>query len=159
MQTDGSDKEPSRKKSRTQYTLTTNSPTAKFQIGQSLVGNWIGIKVITYLINNGKDRYIATFLDTPVADINNPPNQWREYWSVEDKGQLDHAHFIEPTGSLVTSRIDGIAKGDAPSFKYASVREITAPTTGGTTPPIVPPIEPPVNPRNTTSRPTATTIR
>lgn len=144
VQTDGSDKETLKTETPHPVYFNNHQP-VKFQIGQSLVGNWIGIKVITYLINGGKDRYIATYLDTPVADINNPPNNWREYWSVEDKGQLNHAHFIEPTGSLVTSRIDGIKKGDAPTFKFASVREISAPT-GGSSPTPEPTPNPTPNP-------------
>ena len=148
VQTDGSDKETLKTETPHPVYFNNKQP-AKFQIGQSLVGNWIGIKVITYLVNGGKDRYLATYLDTPVTDINNPPNNWREYWSVIDSGQLDHAHFITPTGSLVTSRIDGIKQGDAPTFKFASVREVVAPT-GGTTPPITPPPvnPPPVDPDN-----------
>ena len=144
IQTDGSDKETLKTESPHPVYFQNHQPT-KFKIGQSIVGQWIGVKVITYLINNGKDRYIATYLDTPVTDINNPPNNWREYWSVNDTGQLDHAHFITPTGSLVTSRIDGITKGDPPDFKYASVREVVAAGTTPTPPP-TDPGNPPPNP-------------
>jgi hypothetical protein len=104
-----------------------NSPKAEFTIGESLIGKWLGIKVITYLINGGKDRRIETYLDYPVADIKAPPNKWRRYWSVDDTGQLDHAHFIQPTGSLAVCRIDGVKKGDPPNFAYASVRQIKPP--------------------------------
>ena len=112
-----------------------NHQQVNFKVGESLVGKWVGIKSITHLINDGKDRRIEMWLDYPVPDIANPPNNWRLYWGVDDKGQLDHGHFIKPTGSLVTSRIDGVKKGDEPDFKYASVREIT----GGDEPVIPPP--------------------
>ena len=121
-----------------------NHQKANFSISESLVGKWVGIKMVTYLINGGKDRRLEMWLDYPVADINNPPNQWRLYWGVDDKGQLDHGHFINPTGSLVCSRIDGPKQGDPPTFKYASVREVIAPD--ASLPPPQPPIEPPVPP-------------
>ena len=131
-----------------------NNQNALFTVGESIVGKWVGIKMVTYLINGGKDRRLEMWLDWPVADIANPPNKWREYWCVDDIGQLDHAHFIQPTGSLVCSRIDGVKEGDPPEFKYASVREVIAPAAGGgggggnlpPQPPIEPPVKPPVTP-------------
>ena len=112
-----------------------NNQKALFTVGESIVGKWVGIKMVTYLINGGKDRRLEMWLDWPVSDIANPPNNWRMYWGVDDTGQLDHAHFIQPTGSLVCSRIDGVEKGDPPEFKYASVREVVAPTGGQNPPP------------------------
>ena len=50
-----------------------NHQKANFSISESLVGKWVGIKMVTYLINGGKDRRLEMWLDYPVADINNPP--------------------------------------------------------------------------------------
>src|SRR5690348_9049200 len=40
----------------------------KFKIGETLVNKWIGVKMISYLINGGKDRHLEMQLDYPVAD-------------------------------------------------------------------------------------------
>lgn len=98
-----------------------------FKVGESIVGKWIGVKVITYLINGGKDRRLEHWFDFPIADINNPPNNWRMYIGFDDVGQLDHGHWLKPSGDLVTCRIDGVKEESLPEFKYASVREITQP--------------------------------
>src|SRR5215510_9665445 len=96
-----------------------------FKIGETLVGKWIGVKMICYLINGGKDRHLEMQIDFPVADIAKPANAWRKYWSVDDTGQLPKGHIIDPIGSLTTVRIDGVEKNGV-EFKYASVREISA---------------------------------
>jgi len=98
---------------------------ALFKIGETLVGKWIGVKTICYLINNGKDRRIEQHIDYPVPDIEKPPNAWRKYWAVDDTGQLPKGHIVQPIGSLTTVRLDGVPK-DGIEFRYASVREIKA---------------------------------
>ncbi len=110
------------------------------QIGEKLVGKWIGIKTVTYLINNGKDRRVQEWIDYPVADITKVPNSWRLLFSVNDTGQLPSGHIITPIGSRSTCRIDGVwnkpvnsnptvSDVSAPDFAYASVREIEPQTT------------------------------
>lgn len=107
----------------------------KLVLNEKLVGKWIGIKVVTYLINGGKDRRIQEWIDYPVENIAKPPNNWRLLFSVDDTGQLPQGHIITPIGSRSTCRIDGVWNGpvkkspqtsdvSAPDFKYASVREI-----------------------------------
>jgi hypothetical protein len=107
-----------------------------FTIGQRLAGKWIGIKVVCKLVNGGKDRYIAEYIDFPILDINQPPNSWRKYFEVTDTGQLEAGHIVKPIGSRTTCRIDGVWKNgqvkkspqisdvDPPEFRFASVREI-----------------------------------
>jgi hypothetical protein len=96
---------------------------SNFKVGERWVGKWMGIKMLCYTINGGKDRHLEMLLDYPVPDIAAPPNKWRTYWSVDDTGQLPHGHIIEPIGNRTTMRIDGVPKNEA-EFKYASVREI-----------------------------------
>jgi hypothetical protein len=98
---------------------------AAFKIGESLVGKWIGVKTVTFLINNGKDRRLEAYIDYPVPNVDSPPNAWRKYWGVDDVGQLKEGHIIQPIGSLTTVRLDGVPK-DGIEFKYASVREINS---------------------------------
>jgi hypothetical protein len=95
-----------------------------FKIGETTVGKWVGIKTVTYTINGGKDRHLEMQVAFPIADINKPEDiTFRKYWSVDDTGQLEAGHIIEPIGSLTTLRIDGLPK-DALDTKYCSVREI-----------------------------------
>lgn len=116
---------------------------AEFEIGQSIVGKWIGIKAISFNLANDKGVHLEMQLDYPVPDIEKPPNNWRIYWSVDDTGQIPSGMITKPFGSLFTSRIDGVWNGpvhsnptvsdvSAPDYKYASVREI-APKTSTTT--------------------------
>jgi len=116
-------------------TMWDNDQNTQFKIGERLVGKYIGIKMISYLINNNKDRHLEMWIDFPVPDIGNPLNLWRKYYEVDDTNQLQKGHIIKPIGSLTTVRIDGVWKGPVhsnpkisdvspPDFKYASVREI-----------------------------------
>ncbi len=113
-----------------------NDQDTQFKIGERLVGKYIGIKMISFLINSNKDRHLEMWIDYPVPDIGKPPNLWRKYWEVDDTNQLQKGHIIKPIGSLTTVRIDGVWKGpvhsnpkisdvSAPDFSYASVREIS----------------------------------
>lgn len=114
-----------------------NHQKTNFTVGESIIGKWVGYKIVTYLVNGGKDRRLEYWLDYPVADISKPSNNWRMYWGVTDTGQLKNGHIIKRNGDYVTCRIDGVEEKALPDFKYASVREIVAPT--GTTPPPNPP--------------------
>ena len=78
-----------------------------FVIGESIVGKWIGIKSISYLIDNNTDASIETWIDFPVADIANPPNKWRKYIDIPSAKALDHG-FVNATGGNVLFRIDGV---------------------------------------------------
>jgi Fibronectin type III domain len=105
-------------------------------VGSSVVKKWIGIKMITWLINAGKDRHIEMLYDFPVPDITHPPNNWRKYFEVDDTGQIPSGHIITPIGAKTTCRIDGVWVNDTvksnpqlsdvsvPDFKYASLRSI-----------------------------------
>jgi hypothetical protein len=96
-----------------------------FKLGESIVGKWIVMKTVTYTINGGKDRRVEMYLAFPIIDINKPQDiVFRKYWSVDDTGQLEAGHIIEPIGSLSTLRIDGV-EANGMEVKYASVREIT----------------------------------
>ena len=114
-----------------------------FTIGESLVGKWIGIKAISYIIDNNTDASIETWIDFPVADINNPPNKWRKYIDIPSAKALDHG-FVNATGGNVLIRIDGTKKGDMPNVKYQSLREILPEGNVPTVPPVVTP--PPTGP-------------
>jgi hypothetical protein len=95
-----------------------------FKIGESIVGKWIVIKTVTYTIDGGKDRHLEMYIAFPVADINKPNEiTFRKYWEVDDTGQLEAGHIIEPIGSLSILRINGVIKGGSET-KYASVRDI-----------------------------------
>jgi hypothetical protein len=114
-------------------TYETETPHPKYQkidpkpatsIGGSLVGQWFGHKHITY-VKDGK-RYVNTWVHYPVKDINNiaaEQDGWREYVKTMEVG----SGFTQARGTLNTSRLDGIKKGDPPDFKYCSVREIEPP--------------------------------
>ena len=121
-----------------------NHVTPLFTIGESLVGKWIGIKAISYLIDNGTDASAETWIDYPVADIANPPNKWRKYIDIASVKSCE-AGFINATGGNVLLRIDGTKKGDMPNVKYQSLREIIPEGNVPTIPPVVtpPPTEPP----------------
>ena len=89
-----------------------------------MVGQWFGHKHITY-VKDGK-RYVNTWVHYPVKDINNiaaEQDGWREYVKTMEVG----SGFTQARGTLNTSRLDGIKKGDPPDFKYCSVREIEPP--------------------------------
>ena len=108
-----------------------NHQQQKFVIGESIVGKWIGVKCVNFLVNDGTDRHLETWIDFPVPDINNPPNNWRKYIEIASGKSLDHG-FVKPTGALTTLRIDGIEKDSPPDVKYQSVREINENGEGGT---------------------------
>lgn len=105
-----------------------------FVIGQSIVGQWIGIKCTNFLINGGNDRHIETWIDFPVPDINNPPNNWRKYIRINSISNFKEK-FLKPTGKLTTLRIDGVINDSQPDVKYQSVREVNADATIVDSPP------------------------
>ena len=133
-----------------------NHQPTTFTIGESLVGKWIGVKAISYLIDGGTDASIETWVDFPVADIATPPNKWRKYIDVPSAKALE-AGFIKPTGGNVLLRIDGTKKGDMPNVKYQSLREILPEGNVPTVPPVTPPTEPPVPPTTPPVTPPPTT--
>ena len=116
-----------------------------FTIGESLVGKWIGIKAISYLIDNGTDASAETWIDYPVADIANPPNKWRKYIDIASVKACEEG-FINATGGNVLLRIDGTKKGDMPNVKYQSLREIIPEGNVPTIPPVVTPPPTPTEP-------------
>ena len=101
------------------------NPKPASEIGGSLVGKWIGYKGISYLAKDGNSRHVESWIHYPVSNIDkigDEQDKWRKYitWDTNDK------KLVKFTGKLTTSRLDGIKEGDAPDFKYASVREIEA---------------------------------
>lgn len=99
-------------------------PKPATSIGGSIVGQWFGHKHVTYV--KGGKRYVQTWVHFPVKDINNVGQEqdgWREYVKTMTVGD----GFTQARGTLNTSRLDGIKKGDPPDFKYSSVREIEPP--------------------------------
>lgn len=122
-----------------------NDQPTKFKLGQEIIGEWIGMKVITYNLAGDKGVHIESQIDFPVPDITKPPNNWRKYIEVDDTGQIDSGMIVKPFGALTTVRIDGVwvmdnyrlftagklgraldknLDVDPPDFKYTSIREI-----------------------------------
>ena len=139
-----------------------NHQKTNFTIGEDLVGKWIGIKAINY--KDGSDRKAEMWIDYPVADIANPPNNWRNYWKIDSiKGCDGGKDCIDPQGGNLLIRIDGTKKGSKPDVKYASKREINPsgsfPDIPPTTPPVTePPTTTPEPPTTTTPPPEAGTL-
>jgi hypothetical protein len=135
IMTDGSDKKTFEVE-RPHPSMHANHQKLLFQLGEDLIGKWIGVKTVDVNVKkDGKDAiYLAHYVDFPVPDINNPPNKWRKRWEVVDSGQIEKGLILVPFGDRSVVRIDGIGKGDAafdkntkpkaPEYKYASVREI-----------------------------------
>ncbi len=97
------------------------NPKPLSEIGGSIVGKWIGYKGISVVVN-GK-RHVESWIHFPVTDINNvaaEQDKWRQYVNYD----ISEAKYLKATGSLITSRLDGVKKGDPPNYKYASVREV-----------------------------------
>jgi hypothetical protein len=91
------------------------------EIGGSIIGKWIGYKVITFVAE--AKRHFETWIHFPVENIDSPEqDKWRQYINYD----ITEKKYLVATGSLITSRLDGVKKGDAPDFKYASAREVIA---------------------------------
>ena len=97
-------------------------------IGGSIVGKWFGHKAITYV--KGGERYVESWIHFPVKNIDavaleqeGGDGGWRQYIPTTKVGK----EYLNANGTLTTSRIDGVKKGDPPDFKYCSVREISPP--------------------------------
>lgn len=97
------------------------NPKPLSEIGGSIVGKWIGYKGISVVVN-GK-RHVESWIHFPVSnidDIANEQDKWRQYITYD----TSESKYQKATGSLITSRLDGVKKGDPPTYKYASVREV-----------------------------------
>lgn len=100
------------------------NPKPLVEIGGSLIGQWIGYKGISYQNADGT-RHDESWIHYPVTNIDNVADEqdkWRKYmvYTTEKK----YSTFL---GKLTTSRLDGVRKGDPPTYKYASIREIVPP--------------------------------
>ena len=100
-----------------------------FNIDKTIVGQVVGFKAITYIAEDGK-RHAETWLDFPTS-FEAPANNWRKYINIDDVASLDHG-FLNATNGGALLRIDGTKKGDMPTTKYMSIREIVG---SGSTPP------------------------
>lgn len=92
--------------------------------GDTLVKQWIGYKGITWV--KGDVRYVESWIHFPVKDIDQiatDQGSWRQYIPRTKVPK----ECTQARGKLVTSRLDGVKKGDPPNYKYASVREIEPP--------------------------------
>jgi len=90
-------------------------------IGGSLVGQWVGIKGITY-VKNGH-RQVESWIHFPVSNIDNvaaEQDKWRQYIPTTQVSD----DYLKANGVNTLNRLDGTKKGDPPTFKFASVREI-----------------------------------
>lgn len=97
------------------------NPKPLSEIGGSIIGKWIGYKGITY-VKDGK-RYVESWIHFPVSNIDAPEqDKWRQYIPTTVLSN----DYLKANGKLCTSRLDGVKKGDPPTFKYASLREIQA---------------------------------
>jgi len=97
------------------------NPKPLSDMGGSIIGKWIGYKGITY-VKDGK-RFVESWIHFPVGNIDAPEqDKWRQYIPTTELGK----EYLKANGKLCTSRLDGVKKGDPPTFKYASVREIVA---------------------------------
>jgi hypothetical protein len=97
------------------------NPKPLTEIGDSIIGKWIGYKGIS--IVSGDKRHVESWIHFPVEDIDNvskEQDKWRQYINYDVKEEK----YLKATGSLITSRLDGVKKGDPPDFRYASVREV-----------------------------------
>lgn len=99
------------------------NPKPMFELGTGIVGKWIGYKGIS-VVAGGK-RHVESWIHFPVTDIEKvaeEQDKWRQYITYDNS----ESKYQKATGSLITSRLDGVKKGDPPTFKYASVREVQA---------------------------------
>ena len=106
-----------------------NHQTSAFAIGESIVGKVVGFKAVTYIDEAGK-RHAETWLDFP-TDFNSPANKWRKYIDIKDVESLKHG-FLNATNGGALLRIDGTKKGDMPTTKFMSIREIIPQLATGT---------------------------
>ncbi len=98
------------------------NPAPLSKIGGSLVGQWFGHKVISQQTKTGT-RHVESWIHFPVTNIEtvkDEQDKWRPYISVD----IPDKRFFKASGSLTTSRLDGVKKESLPDFRYASVREI-----------------------------------
>ena len=93
-------------------------------IGGSIVGKWIGLKGITYV--KGGHRFVESWIHFPVSDIDNvgaEQDKWRQYIPTTQVSD----DYVKANGVNTLNRLDGTKKGDPPTFKFCSVREIEPP--------------------------------
>lgn len=101
------------------------NPKPLVEIGGDLIGKWIGYKGVSIVI--GDKRHVESWIHYPIENIDDVAKEqeqakWRQYIDYD----VTQEKYLKATGSLITSRLDGVKKGDAPDYKYASVREIEA---------------------------------
>ena len=101
------------------------NPKPLTSIGGSIVGKWFGHKAITWV--QGGHRFVESWVHFPVDNIDTVANEQAEWRQYIPTTQLSD-DYVKANGTLTTCRIDGVTKGDPPTFKYCSVREITPPT-------------------------------
>jgi hypothetical protein len=123
LMTDGSAKKTMETESPHPHNHPVN-PKPLTKIGESIVGKWIGYKGISQQTKTGT-RHVESWIHFPVTNIDtvkDEQDKWRQYIDVE----ITDKKYFKATGSLTTSRLDGVKKDSLPDFKYASVREIVS---------------------------------
>lgn len=99
------------------------NPKPLSEIGGSIIGKFIGLKGITYVKND--TRYVESWIHFPVTNIDNiaaEQDKWRQYVPTMAVGK----EYLKANGKLCTFRLDGTKKGDPPTYKFASLREIVS---------------------------------
>ena len=101
------------------------APRFDFQLQE---GRWVGVKVVSYLVDGGTRNLL--FLDTDPFDASGTPrNQFRLFTEWFDRDGESTGHYDRAAtwaGWETTFRVDGWRRVD---FAYPSAREIVPPTT------------------------------